>query len=167
MDNKITVSIKPEQAADVDISDSEPSTHGFPDTSSSQQTAETPKRSALEWNGQTLVPRSSLRRKGDLGNDDQSWHRNTDELFVPWAEDIVTNKLPRLPEDGGLISEDDAFLRFGQFPVQDKQFKAWHILTYLPEPPLWRERHTLSESLNRWHADRVSALSLPCLSPSC
>lgn len=162
MDNKISVAIKAEPA-DEDTSDSESSTLDPPDPLSSSQTLTAPSRTALQWEGKPLIPLSTLRRKRDKGNDDKSWYKESDELFVPWAEQIVTGELPRLPKNGGLILHEDVELHSNRSPILDNEGRAWHILTYLPEPSLWRGKHTLSESLDRWNADRVSPYRCPRL----
>lgn len=133
----------------------ESSVGDLPSTPSAFQTTDSAP-DAYEWEGQALVPLSTLERKENtIGNNDGSWCSNTDSLFAPWAEKIANNDLPRLPIDGGFILEKDVLSHTGKPPIRDKENKVWHILKYLPSPALWRERHTLSESLDRWNGDKV------------
>lgn len=111
------------------------------------------------WQGKSLVPLSATTRdtKGQGGND-RSWHPDTDadSIFVPWAEDIITKKLPRLPRNGGFILEKDAVKKFRYTPLRTADSEPWGMWRYLPmDPSQWSEKHVLSESLDRWIKDKV------------
>ena len=154
MDNEISAAINEEPAHNNSF-EIDSSLDNLPSTPSGFQTTDSAP-DGYEWEGQVLIPLSTLERKENtVGNNDGSWCNNTDSLFVPWAEKIVNNELPRLPNNGGFILEKDVLSHTGKPPIRDKEDKVWHILKYLPSPAHWREKHTLSESLDRWNGDKV------------
>ena len=139
-------------ASDEGISSTEPITN-----TSSSASAPTPSvNSSFQWQGHDLVYLPDLKEKGSVGVESHSWYHDRDALLVPWSKDIVTDKLPRLPSNGGYILKDDLTKHFKQKPLQLSNGDQWSILSYLPhDPSQWGAKHALSESLERWWRDRV------------
>ena len=132
------------------------STEPIADTSSSASAPAPSTSSSFQWQGHDLVYLPDLEEKGSVGVESYSWHHDRDALFVPWSEDIVTDKLPRLPSNGGFILKDDLVKHFDELPLQLPGGAQWSILSYLPhEPSEWGAKHALSESLERWWKHRV------------
>lgn len=113
--------------------------------------------STFQWQGKNLIYLPDLIKKRSADVESYSWYHDREALFAPWCEDIVTDKLPRLPSNGGFILEDDAFKYFlDDSPWRTADGNLWSILSYLPhEPSQWRAKHALSESLENWWKDKV------------
>ena len=138
--------------ADEGVSSTQPGTA----TPSSASAPAPSTSSQFQSQAQNLVYLPDLNEPESTGLKSYSWHHDREALFVPWSEDIVTDKLPRLPSNGGFILEDDALIHLDVLPLRTADQKLWSILSYLPhEPSQWREKHALSESLGRWYEDRV------------
>ena len=143
--------------ADEGVSSTEPGTA----TPSSASAPAASTRSQFQWQAKNLVYLPDLNEPESTKVRSYSWHHDREALFVPWSEDIVTDKLPRLPSNGGFILEDDALMYLDEKPLWTADQKLWSILSYLPhEPSQWREKNTLSESLGRWYEDRVRSQPL-------
>ena len=133
-----------------------PSTEPVTATSSSASAPAPSTSTQFQWEGKNLIYLPDLNKKGSTEDTSHSWYHDREALFVPWSEDIITDKLPRLPSNGGFILEDDAIEYLKKKPLRTSDGNLWSILSYLPhEPSQWREKHALSESLEKWYQDRV------------
>ena len=160
MDNMVTTAINATTktvsdvvaTTDEDISSTKHITAVWSSTSAPAPSADYP----LQWQRNNLVWLPDLNKIEFADVKSHSWHHDRESLIVPWAEDIVTDKLPRLPSNGGFALESDVQNYLKDQPWERPDGKLWSLLSYLPhDPSQWCAKHALSETLGRWCEARV------------